>query len=364
MAANGVRRAAVIVIALATGCSVAALDLAGKKCPCATGYECDVPRDTCVPVGTLVADSEPPDVRVVDSGTEASAPAPLVLVSDLRAAWATPSSMRWEWKVLGDKKSFRAYEVVVGKSEKDVATRAAGVDVLRGAEHPELDLFDARGGATNGPFTMWTTTDGNAPTPKFVQVHATDVNGVVSSTKVVSFANPPFPGRTKVVFDGVERMARPAAYTFKTPAGGEANYELVVDCGGANSCAQKGELYDLGIDLAAPSAFTAADFDAAFLTFDIEGNVASSTFGSTVGVELGASCAGGAGVCRFRYAGWTQRKSGRTTVQVPLAQLRNDDGPLTYAILQQKNFLVQVFELSGRWRDKDALRLYNARIRW
>ena len=361
------RRTALVAVLVATGCSIAALDLEGKKCPCADGYECDVPRDTCVAAGTLVTDaSTPPDVRVVDTGApDTAVVTPLVVVSDLKALWATPSSIRWEWKVTGEQKSFRAYEIVVGKSASDVEKRAAGVDVLRGAEHPELDLFDARGGKATGPVTVWTTTDGTSPNPKFVQVHATDVNGTTSSSSILSFANPPGPDRTKILFDGVEKTARPADFVFKAPVGGEPLYELIVACA-TSPCAKRGEIYDLTTDLANPTPFTAADFKTAFVTFDIEGNVASTTYGSTVAIEFGSgACVGGAGVCKFRYGGFTQRRSGvRTTVQAPLSELRNDDGPLTYAILQQKNFLVHAFELSGTWPDKGALRLYNARIRW
>lgn len=357
----------VVAGALVTSCSVAALDLSGKKCPCASGYVCDVPRDTCVLEGTLVVDSAAPDVRIIDGGTEAEVAAPLVVVSDLASEWATPSSIRWKWNVTGDKKSFRSYEVVVGKSAADVTTRAAGVDILRGAEHPELDLFDARGGKTSGPFSMWTTTDGFGPgIERFVQVHATDVNGIVSSSKVTSRKTAEAPSRTKILFDGTQRSARPAAdWVFKTPVGGEAHYALDVDCGTAATCNKRGELFDLSIDMGAPTPFVASDFTTAYLTFDIEGSVAVSSFSSTAGIEFGdGTCAGGAGVCTFRYSGWTQKKSGRTTVQVPLGELRNDNGPLTFPILQQKGFLVHSFELSGTWADKAALRLYNARIRW
>lgn len=358
---------AVIAGALASSCSIAALDLSGKKCPCASGYVCDVPRDTCVLEGTLFTDSATPDVQVLDAGKEAEVVAPLVVVSDLTAEWATPNSIRWKWTVTGDKKSFRAYEVVVGKSAADVTNRAAGVDILRGNEHPELDLFDARGGKTSGPFSMWTTTDGFGPgITKFVQVHATDVNGTVSSTKVVSRATADQPTRTKILFDGAERSARPVAdWVFKTPVGGEAHYALDVDCGTASTCAKRGELFALGIDMNAPSPYVSGDFPGSYLTFDIEGSVAVTSFSSTVAIEFGdGTCAGGAGVCTFRYSGWTQKKSGRTTIQAPLGELRNDNGPLTFPILQQKGFGVQSLELSGTWADKAALRLYNARIRW
>lgn len=360
--------AVLVATLVATACSIAALDLEGKKCPCADGYECDVPRDTCVAAGSLVSDAATlPDVQVVDTGVpDVVVVAPLVVVSDLKALWATPSSIRWEWKVTGEKSSFRAYEIVVGKSASDVEKRAAGVDVLRGAEHPELDLFDARGGKTTGPVTIWTTTDGTSPNPKFVQVHAVDVNGTTSSSAILSFPNPPGPSRTKILFDGVEKTARPADFVFKAPVGGESLYELIVACGAASSCAKRGEIYDLTTDLSNPTPFSAADFKTAFVTFEIEGNVAALSYGSTVAIELGnGTCTGGAGACKFKYGGFTQRRSGiRTTVQAPLEELRNDDGPLTYAILQQKSFLVHAFELSGTWPDKSALRLYNARIRW
>ena len=36
---------------LGAGCTVDAVNLEGKKCPCAAGYVCDGVTDTCVPEG-------------------------------------------------------------------------------------------------------------------------------------------------------------------------------------------------------------------------------------------------------------------------------------------------------------------------
>ncbi len=367
------RRHVVVACAMLVGCSVAALDLTGKQCPCASGFVCDVARDTCVPDGTIV-DGAVADVRLGDGGRTDDADAsrtPLVVVSDLGSPWQTPNSIRWEWKVTGDKKAFRSYEIVVGKSAADVSTRAAGVEILGATDHPELGAFDARSGKTSGSFTVWTTTDGIAAgVTKFVQVIATDVNGTASATKIESRTTGPAPNRNKVIFDTAARSSRPGPgpdeWAFKAPAGGEPHYELTVACGGTSPCAKHGELFDLSIDMNAPTVFGgAADFATAHLTFTIEGNVAATSFASTAAIELGnGACAGGPGICRFRYTGWTQAKGDRTTVQVPLSEMRNDDGPLTLPILQAKSFLVYAFDLSGTWNDGGALRLYNARIRW
>jgi hypothetical protein len=170
-----------------------------------------------------------------------------------------------------------------------------------------------------------------------------------------------------VIFDGAaEKTSFPAAdFIFKSPAGGESHYFFATDCGAAKTCAKRAELVSLALDLSpAGTPFTAADFDTAFLELQIEGNVATGVFDTTAAIEAGANCGQGLGICRFRFPGWTQRLSGRTRIQVPLSELRNDAGPLTYPILQGKNFIVDAFALSGTWKDKASVQLYDARIRW
>ena len=50
---------------------------------------------------------------------------------------------------------------------------------------------------------------------------------------------------------------------------------------------------------------------------------------------------------------------------MPLKELRNDAGPLTFAILQTKGFLLDTFSLSSpTWKNNATVLLYDARIRW
>jgi hypothetical protein len=361
----------VVVLVLVLGavlaaCSVDDLDLGSKECPCISSYVCDVPTNRCVL--SLASDAAViPDVADVGSD-DAAAPPPLVVVSALTATWTTPGSIRWDWKLAGSAADFRTYEIVTGPSV-DAIDKRVGVDVLTSNERPELGAFDARGGRTQGPVDMWTLTDVRNPAIKqFVQVKVTDVKGRASRTAIVSATSAARAAKQLVIFDGTtQKTAAPAGvFVFRSPAGGESHYFFATDCAGPKTCAKGAELVSLGLDLAPAGApFTAAEFDVSILEIQLEGNAATTSFDTTVAIEPGSgACAQGDGLCRYRFTGWTQRATGRTKIQVPLRELRNDAGKLTFPILQGKNFLVDAFVLSGTWKNGSAVQLYDARIRW
>jgi hypothetical protein len=354
-----------VAFVLASACSVGDLDLSAKQCPCLANYVCDVPSNRCLleaPLDGAVID----DVMVPDA-FDALAPAPLVLVSKLAAAWSTPNSIRWEWKLDGTAADFRAYEIVTGSSADAIAKRV-GVEVLTSHERPELGAFDARGGKTSGPIDMWTLTDVRAAGQKqFVQVTVTDVNGQASRSAVMSFTSAVGAPGKAIIFDGTaQKTADPVAeFVFRSPAGGEPHYQLVTDCGAAKTCAKHGDLVSLALDVSPPGMpFSSTDFATAFLELQVDGNVAATSFDTTVGIELGANCPQGPGICRYRFPGWTQNATARTKLQVPLRELVNDVGKLTYGILMGKNFIVDALGMSGTWKDGSIINLYDARIRW
>lgn len=345
-------------------CSVGELDLTGKQCPCASGYVCDVPSNTC-------------SRGVADGGAELDAPSDalaspdrdpdaLIVVRDLKVAWTAPATVRWEWTVAGKAADFQAYEVATATTADDLAKRAGSFEVVSGNDRPEVRTFDARGGTKEGTFVVWTTTSvRGANTRQVMQVKATDVRGRSTSTAVVAVVSSAVADSTKLIFDGsVAKTAKPADFQYRTPVGGPNAYVLVVDCGagaGASPCAKRAELTDLGIDLASGGAFNAADFAAAFVQVELEGNVSVASFDSVLSVDVGNGCPD----CRYGYPGFTQSGVAKTTLQVPLRELRNAKGEaLTQQLLATKNFQIFGLSFSGTWKQGALLRLLDARIRW
>lgn len=357
------------VIALASACSVGDLDLTGRACPCAEGYVCDLSTNRCVT--RLASDAAVVAADAADAADGAdAAPVPsLVTASGLTATWVAPATIRWDWVLGGAAADFRTYEIVTGPTV-DAIDKRVGVDVLTSNERPELAGFDLRGGSTTGPVAMWTLTDVRTPgLEQLLQVTVTDVKGRSSRTAIVGATSAAKTTSQLVIFDGTApRAVFPAGeYLFRTPAGGEPFYFFQADCAGAKTCSRRAELVSLALDLSPPGTpFTAAAFDRAVLELQLEGNVAATSFETSVALEPGdGACNQGNPLCRFRFTGWTQRSTGRTKLQVPLKQLRNDAGTLTFAILQGKSFLLDAFVIAtASWKNAGTLQLYDARIRW
>jgi hypothetical protein len=352
-------------LAVVASCSVGELDLTGKQCPCAGGYVCDVPRDTCV-----LAESLEGGVSIDAPGDAMAAPdrdpAAKIAVSGLRAVWTTPAMVRWEWTVEGTATDFQAYEVATATTADDLAKRAGTFEVISGNDRPEVKAFDARGGKKAGPVVVWTALGVRGPgTRQFLQVKATDVTGRSTSTAAVDVTSSPAPPSTKIIFDGTAaKTSKPAEFQYRTPAGGPNVYVLNVACGTAASpCVKRAELTSLGLDLGDATTFTAKDFDAAFLQVQLEGNVGVTSFDSTFALELGA----GACVpdCHYAFAGWTQSSTGPTTLQVPLRVMKNAKGELlTHAAIAARGFQIFGLVFEGTWRQDAVLRVLDARVRF
>ncbi len=353
-----------LALALVAACSIGDLDLNGRACPCAEGYVCDLSTNRCV---TGLPDAAA--AVILPDAADAAAIPSLVTVSGLGATWVAPAMIRWDWTLTGAAADFRAYEVVTGPTA-DAIDKRVGVDVITSIVRPELGGFDLRGRLTSGAVAMWTLTEVRTPALKqFMQVKVTDVKGRSSLTAIASATSAAKTTAQLVIFDGTaSKTSVPAAeYLFRTPGGGEPNYFFQADCAGAKTCAKRADLVSLALDLSPPAApFTAAAFERAVLEVQLEGNVAVTSFETIMALEPGdGSCNQGISLCRFRFTGWTERTSGRTKLQVPLKELRNDAGPLTFAILQSKGFLLDTFTLSSpSWKNNATVLLYDARIRW
>jgi len=358
-------RTVVLLGAVVASCAIPDLDLTGKACPCAAGYVCDETTNVCVSSLSPRADGGPGDAAPAADAARPDVAAPRVVVTNLRAAWATPNQVRWEWDATGEAAAFDSYVLEVASTEADLE-KGAPRNVFTRTQRPELSAFDARGSGGGGGARVWSVADTLEPGTRYVaRVKALDVTGGVSLSNIATTSTAAAPrAALKVVFDGQPRTARPAdEYVLKTGASTEAHYELTVACGaGVTSCDKRGALVNLGLDLAAPDPFDAAAFARAFVAFEVDGGAATAAAGSSVMLELGATCAGPE--CRYTYVGWTQDPSKKTLIQVPLRELENAGGKLTYGRVVAAGALLDGFELAGRWRDGTRLNLYTARVRW
>lgn len=353
-------------LAVVASCGVGDLDLTGKQCPCVGGYVCDLPTNTCVfglnVEGGVLSDSAAPDDAFAQPESNPSA---LIGVTGLVAAWRTPNVVRWEWRVTGKAADWRSYTIVVASSPADI-TNGTG-QVLGKIDQPELAAFDARSGKLAGPVVIWTATSAKPNTTRYARVEVKDVKGQSNFSAIVIATTPAAATSFKTIFDGnTARSSRPVGQ-FDFVAGQNAHI-FHTDCGaGPSPCAETAELFDLQIDLNKSGAFSQADFDKAFLDVKIDGNVAAGSLDSTVALEPGSGTCTGLD-CRYAYKGWTQSTapaSSLTVLQVPLSKMVDGNGAaMQFATLQQKSFLIAVLAFSGTWKQNNALRLLDARIRW
>lgn len=342
-------------------CGVDALDLAGKQCPCTPAYVCDVTSNTCV---TALRADEGGVLDGGDAGTDAAA-GPLLEVELVGTAdWKTPNMARWELVVTGQASDFKAYTLETGKAPSDFAAQA--VSTFGPVERPELGTFDARGKKTVSPVTVWTLVPARPNAKQYARATVTDRSDRSSVSAIIAFDVPAVPASRAKVFDGLTAATTPrpsGEFDFKGAMNGHV---FVTDCGAVPSpCPKKVELGALALPLGPP--LSDADFGRAFLELTVEGNVAVTSFDTTVALEPGdGSCTGSE--CRYRYGGWTQSaapNAGEATLQIPLAKLVNGQGALlTRAILQAKGDVIAVLAISGTWKQNTTLKLRSAFIRW
>ncbi len=344
------------LLTLMASCSVGALDLNGKACPCAEGYVCR--ENVCV-----VASAEDVDAGgdAVDDAIAAddadTASGPQIVVSALSSPWQTPRVIRWNWSVDGEASSFLRYEIAwattLAKLESGVETTVIG-----SAQLGELGAFSARDGKTRGPVDLWTTTvhTMTGGTEYFARITAKDTAGAISTAYASARTEAAFK-TTGVLFDGSRELtATPASFLFKDVAGDAPYYVFMNECGDQPTCAASLALTGIGLGLAA------VDFERGFLDVRLAGSFSAPRFDSAVGLRL-SGCTGSDDVCMWRFAGWSQPMAG--VIQVPLRELENAAGTkLSSQTLRDFGSTVAAIKLSGTWKNGDLVRLNDAYVRW
>jgi hypothetical protein len=374
-------RLAIAVVALGPlghglGCAVDALELDGKRCPCAVGFVCDTRTDRCVAEGTAIADAMPPRP---DEDEPAPPPPPDASVAidasgkidvfELRSTWQTANGVRWDWKVVGNAEDFDRYELVIGPTAEEVRARGPNTKVFDRTMNVELGMFGGRVAApAERPFTTWTVTDGLAvETTVFAQVLAFDKEGKVSSSEIPSAITPRPRAVLPVYEDAIPDNGMLTAGTTTStqmPFVGTQCLTHPISCGGPATClGTTGILSILG---KSTSTMDVTDFDRAFLELAVRGAPAPGVFADLV-LALGADVCGTP--CRMRFAGiTTAAEPGEwRLVQVPLRMMKRDDGTganLNYAELGARNHRVNGFLVYGTWPSGIEIGLDQARIRW
>jgi hypothetical protein len=326
------------------GCSVDLPDLGEKRCPCASGWTCDVATDRCM--------TAPPG----QSGA--------VVVSALKAVWTTPESVRWEWEAIGVEDELLRYELVTARVEEDLGPTPGGsARVWTPVDNPELGEFRLPHTGI-GDQVVATTTDGHAPGDEvFARLIAIDTqqrrsvsNVAGAKTNVVAVFDEPF------FADGVEEggWLTPEMATVTTAEcfAGSACIAYQNACGAAACFQQVGATATL--DLA---DMEEGDFlTTAYLEFAASHDSVGPSFWSHVRVQVGEESL-------YAFEAATIRAGGYRVYQVPLRVLRgyNDADPLDRPLLTWAEIAsggIHQLTVGGWWDDGATVLVDEARLRW
>lgn len=347
-------------LAVVASCSVGDLELAGKQCPCVDDYVCDTATGTCV---FFAPEALPPPVTV--DGTPAPPrppPGGRVIVSDLRATWATSNVIRWRWTVRGAADDFARYELVTGPTKEAVETR-------RGARlevSPELDVFSARDRTPGAELEVWTLSEHPPNSVVFAQVTAVDRLGTGHATPVVSaktkldaakelrlFSDEPVSG--KLVPAELDRVQGGGYGTSTHSLRGRPA------CGAEPKCSVLFVYEGLGKKL--PS-LSSAEFNRAFAELRVRADAMAPGELVDFGVHVGTGCA--ASECRYRLVDFGLVPSDRyRLVQVPLSQMvRSGGDKLDLPALKASGFEIFSISVGAEWKAGSEVRFDEIKIRW
>ena len=359
-----------MVIASAIACSVGALDLSGRECPCATGYVCDTATNTCV-TALATIDAKPSEGGVLPDGAPRI---PRIVVSNLKRTWSTANAIRWDWTAEGDPAAFSRYEIVTGPSAAEVESRAVTSRVFGPNDYPELGFVAGRDKVQAGQkIPLWTVTDEQKDDAKvFAQVVAIDVDGGESRSAVVEARTTNAPSRHPI-FDNNELDGGTTPPSFKGTTdrcyAGRCYAVTNLVCNPpAATCAQEigrtafNEVLDDFPEVAFPNAF---------LEVVVAASKRVPNYYSYLTISFGAGC-GDTNGCKWRYTGWSFRETVGTSpayriLQVPLGQLRRVAAPaeaLDIAEIRTRNNTVYGFWLGGTWPTGVDVWVDSMRIRW
>jgi hypothetical protein len=364
--------------AVLSGCVIADVDLSGKACPCADGWECDELTDTCRRPSDDGAGSTAPGTDGASTSDGAAPqstgepPVGAFEVLAFSADWSTPNAIHWTWQVEGDEADFHAWEVHIATSAEalDSGTDVAIVD---GDQNPELDRFFLRNTLMDEPVVGTITADLEPEVEYFARLHVLDTAGGRSTSPNVAVkATGAAPiGGVPIFRDDSPSpgYALPDCYVRSdvAPHTGTHHYELQHACtsDGAPTCTPDAaepsvecwenlRLQDMSVDLG--PGFAASEFNDAYLEVWVAVDAS--------GAPSGAPGHGWWSAIRLRAAGevWPyapvtiRADATYRRLQVPLGRLGLDHATLAG--------IVQGVDVGSEWAHGSVIRVDEAWIRW
>jgi len=355
------------VVALGVACSVEALDLAGKHCPCTDGFVCDTTTNVCVTPSSIVRPVD--DGGVPDNFVPPSEAGGSITVLNLVPKWQTANGIRWEWQAIGDPARFARYEVVTGPRAEDVRARASSTRLFDPTTNPELATFAGRSADAGVPASLWTITDGHKEGETvFAQVLAYDTAGLANVSDVASAIT----SRPRAEIDifaetkpdgGVFVPSTGTKIVTTNPFADAACLEHTVACQGPPPCPIETGI--ASIDGINADAIQVTEFPDAFLELAVRGTNLPGKFIDVI-LFVGQDSCGTA--CRMRFSGLSfgVKPDAWRLLQIPLGRFKGNDGTgggLTNAQLNNRK-RIAAFLVDADQPDAVKVGLDQARIRW
>jgi hypothetical protein len=353
------------VAATAIACSVEALDLAGKQCPCTDGFVCDTATNTCVTsLPAPVPEAGPPDAEPPKPDASGA-----ITVLNFLQRWETANGIRWEWQAIGDPTKFKRYEIVTGPRAEDVRARSQSTRTFDPSTNPELGTFTGREKDAGVPVNLWAVTDGHKEGEiVFAQVIAFDTNDVASASDIASGTTSRPRNKIEVYEDGKPDggVFVPSVGTKIVQDGGyDASFiEHSVTCQGTPPCAVETGVSSID-GIAGDAIQSNTEFGVAFLEIAVRGTNLPQKFVDVVLYVGGDACGT---PCRMRFSGLSfgKQPGDWRLLQIPLGRFKGEDGAgggFNFSQLSNRK-RIGAFLVAAESPDGVKIGLDQARIRW
>jgi predicted Ser/Thr protein kinase len=312
------------------------------------------PRGPLVAVGAIAA--------AVVAGTvaaSASSPVGAIAVGELRAAWATPEHVRWQWRAEGSPDALRAFELTTCPRERDVIDGTGpGCRVFTHRDNPELGhfLLPRTGGVEP---VVATTTDGHPPEREvFARLCAIDTAGLRSCTDPAGVLTAVAPVDAITVFDEERPRGFPLPAELElaedAPFNGARHLQFTSRCATEDCYANlRWQGLDVALDRLGPGSVATT----AYLELAVAVDGGSTSWWSQLRLWYGDVPIDDV----VHFAPFALRRDGRYRVlQVPLRVFAGRGG----AVVDTSMTRLHEFGLGGWWPAGAVVRIDDVRIRW
>ncbi|MBL8948368.1 MAG: hypothetical protein JNK45_34655, partial [Myxococcales bacterium] len=295
------------------------------------------------------------------AGTFAATPSPdpAIAVSELRAAWATPEQVRWQWRADGPPDALRAFELTTCPRERDLIDGTApGCRVFTHLDNPELGhfLLPRTGGVEP---VIATTTDGHPPEREvFARLCAIDTAGLRSCSEPAGILTAVAPVHAITVFDEERPRGFPLPAELEladdAPFSGARHLQFTSACAGGDCYANlRWQGLDLALDPLGPGSVATT----AFLELAVAVDGGSTSWWSQLRLWYGDVPIEDV----VHFAPFALRRDGHYRVlQVPLRVFVGRGG----AAVDTAMIRLHEFGIGGWWPMGAVVRIDDVRVRW